>query len=389
MAQIITSPLASQEMANNLIDPVRQSLENLANMQLQNIEKQKQRFNVFAGLSTMMPPEQAQAMSFLPPEMLSKIIPQMQKQQQAQQNLKNYMQGQQGQQYMGGQGQFGVGQPGGSELDRESQAGQQAFMEAYQLSNGNVAIAKRAEQDAMKRMQQERLQKEKMEKSTKEFAYKETRSYRDDLEKKYRNAKSDLQGLDVQYELVNTGKLHGPKKKLLLDIVGNYMNLDELGKSALMNTESQVFEKMSIPYFRDLKTKFGARPTQFEAKQLQKSFPTLYQNDDGKKIIIDFMRHDRRTNIKERELANKIVKQNGGTPPLDLSSKTLEKLDEWEAKAYKTFKSRISQTLAKKGAPKLPASQVGKGKIYKNKSNNIYYISNGKSWELLMSDSKV
>jgi len=74
MAQIITSPLASQEMTRRIGDPIMQSLQNLTNMQLQSINKQKERSNMMAGLSSLMPQKQAEAMSYLPPNIINSIM---------------------------------------------------------------------------------------------------------------------------------------------------------------------------------------------------------------------------------------------------------------------------------------------------------------------------
>jgi len=77
MAQILTGPTMAQMSAQRIGDPVMQSLQNLTNMQLQSIDQQKQRSNTMAGLSALMPQKQAEAMSYLPPEVLRSIMPGM------------------------------------------------------------------------------------------------------------------------------------------------------------------------------------------------------------------------------------------------------------------------------------------------------------------------
>jgi len=204
MAQILTGPTPSQMAAQQIGNPILESLQSLASMQIDNINKQKERSNIFAGLSTLMPPEQAQAMSFLPENMLKMIIPQMQKEQQKQQNLEAFRRSQQGvtpsatlgdldpstlgqqtqqpmdqvtplvslepdtlgqevpqgMEQLGTPEQFGQQQGDPTEeqqLAAEEAAGQKAFEDAYMLSNGNAPAALRAKEDVMGRMQKERL----------------------------------------------------------------------------------------------------------------------------------------------------------------------------------------------------------------------------------------
>jgi len=74
MAIISNTPTPSQVMGQNITNPVAQSLQRLTQMQLQNIENQKQRGDMVAGLSALMPKEQAEAVSHLPTPLLNTFL---------------------------------------------------------------------------------------------------------------------------------------------------------------------------------------------------------------------------------------------------------------------------------------------------------------------------
>lgn len=66
MAYILQKPSAGQQVAYNVGSPIISALQNLAQMQLQNMQQQKQRASMLAGLSSFMSPENAQMFSYLP-----------------------------------------------------------------------------------------------------------------------------------------------------------------------------------------------------------------------------------------------------------------------------------------------------------------------------------
>ena len=250
--------------------------------------------------------------------------------------------------------------------------------------------ARIARQEALvekKMAQQERLAEKKSEQEDKKFSFTETRKYRDQVNTNSKNARSDLQNLRMQKDLIKTGKLMGPKETAFLDIVGSYFNLDENGKSAFKNAQTQVFEKLSVPYFRGLKEKFGARPTQWDAQQLQKSFPSLYQTDAGKEVIIEFMEHDSMSNIKEKKISDEIIRRNNGIPPIDLASQVEDRLSTWKDKEYLKLRKNVSRILAKESGPNFSAEKAGKDAMLES-DDGIVFRSNGKEWELVFSDTQ-
>lgn len=67
MAQILNTPTIAQMAAQQIGSPITNALQSLANMQVENLQKQKQRSEIVSGLSSLIPREQAEAISYLPP----------------------------------------------------------------------------------------------------------------------------------------------------------------------------------------------------------------------------------------------------------------------------------------------------------------------------------
>lgn len=233
--------------------------------------------------------------------------------------------------------------------------------------------------------QQERLAEKKISVGEKKLAFGETKTYRDQTDTASKHARSDLQNLKMQEDLIKTGKLIGPRASVFLDIAGNFLGLDESGKTAFKNAESTVFEKLSIPYFRGLKEKFGSRPTQWDAQQLQKSFPSLYQTTAGKKVIIEFMKHDAMSAIKEKQIKDNVIAENKDIPPLNLNAQVDDRLSKWKDKEYLKLRVKASEALVEESGPTISARDAGKGRMVKDKKSDIIYISDGKKWKMKFS----
>ena len=253
------------------------------------------------------------------------------------------------------------------------------------LRNPNLKPEHRLKIEQM--AQQAQIAEQTASASDKRFAYTETKKYRDKVDESARNTKGDLQNLKMQKALVKAGKMMGAKEAAFLDVVGNVLGLSENAKTAFKNSDTTVFEKLSIPYFRDLKVKFGSRPTQYEAELLQKSFPSLYQSKEGQLVIIDFMEHDAKNNAKEAEIKDDIIRENNNIPPLDLASQTSKRLAPWQANEYAKLRTRVAKVLSHDFAPDLSAAEAGKGTMLKSDAGGIFK-SDGKKWNLLLPDSE-
>ena len=254
-------------------------------------------------------------------------------------------------------------------------------MQTY-AAGDDIGTAIRAGQQAQKIAQREMEQAENRKFKEKQLALSETKTYRDAIDKTAKNAQTDLQALRTQEDLVKSGKLIGPKSLLFLDKVSDMIGLNEIQRSALKNNESVVFEKLSIPFFRSLKETFGARPTQWDAQQIAKGFPSLYQSDKGKLIINDFMTMQKKADIEAQKIKNNLIKQNNGVPPLDLSVQVDDKLESFKENQYKIFRNKMDNHLVTNGPPVSLAEKLGKDATVEGE-NGVVFVSDGTKWSVL------
>ena len=341
-----------------------QGLQQLVGGKLEQLKTQQ-------ALSTLgISPQQAQGISNLPPQLRDVVAKQIMQQQNNLGFARN-LAGLTGQPSVSGQ----EGQPSNLQTVSNMLPGQnQAGMDINQL-----AKFKPEQQLKIAEMnRQSNLQNTKI-------ALNETKTYRDELDKAASNTREDYEGLKAQKSLVESGKLMGPKSAFLLDLVGNYLNFDENMKTAFKNGETQVFEKLNVPYFRSLKDSYGSRPTQWDAQQFQKGFASIYQTKAGKEVILENMMNKAEIKIQEQKIKDAIIRRNGGIPPLDLRSQVDEQLQPFRDQQYKKLQKTTSDILTKQYAPKQIAD---KGTMVTSDDNGVTFISNGKNWEVMYSDNQ-
>jgi len=375
MPQIIKARSRATQLGQGLGDALNRGmktgLDQLISTKLKQLTDRQREEKTETGLNSLLQnPEEAQALSGLDPKLLGEAL-KLKQREKGFESLSSLMgfAPQQQQQPIEGQ--------------EESLVDQQQLQ---QPSGGiNPGLSTKELMDFAGFQQREKFQQQKIGQKEKEFAFNFTKNFTERVNKNARDAKGTLQNLKTQRDLVNRGKLIGPRQNVLLDFVGNALGLDEEGKTAFKNADSIVFEKLSVPFFKDLKEKFGARPTQWDAQQLKKSFPTLYQSDVGKKIIIDFMEHDSNSQLQEKRITNQIINENGGVPPLDLESQVTDRLEKWKDKSYLKLRNKASEVLAEQYSPSISAEKAGKGQKG-IASDGTILISTGKKWKVLFSD---
>lgn len=172
------------------------------------------------------------------------------------------------------------------------------------------------------------LQLQKQQTATKEktTAFKETQKVRQEILQKKQSAEDNVKRLDRMENLLNTGKLTNPIYKGILEKAG-------IDIPALMNPESQEFEKLSFDLTAGMAKDFGNRINIAEFKTFLKRVPSLSQTDEGKRRVIEnFKNISIMPNILRHQAMQDILQENNGIPPLDLQEKIEErvgpKLDE-------------------------------------------------------------
>lgn len=182
-----------------------------------------------------------------------------------------------------------------------------ATMMAVDPNLGRAAMAER--QAGLKRTQDER-----------KLALQETKDVRKEYAEKSRKAKDFDLRLDRMDELVKEGKLISPFFNAFLEKAG-------LDIPALKNPQSQEFDKLVSDLTRDIRSRFGARITNFELRIFLKSIPGLSQTDSGKKRVIENLRLLNEADIVRNDAKKEVIRRHGGTPPIDLEDQVEETAD--------------------------------------------------------------
>jgi hypothetical protein len=390
-----------ESVGNRLGQGLSQGLQALAQMKLQQYQQKQQE----PGLQQMFPemkPEGIQALSRLSPEYAKYAIPQMLKNAQLQKSLQYIDQtsgGNQGDQ-TGGlgilNGSSGVRPslatkaiPASTNLTTAPTSGNVPIKTKPSIQPSNlpelnrpistnaakIAVAMGSPVDKAIRIQQE---DRKIAAKDRQFAIKtqlaETKKGRETVSEAARYAPEDLRNLNIQKNLVASGQLIGQ------------LGLDASQIEAFKNGESQVFTKLSVPYFRQLKPKFGAKPTQWDAQQLQKSFPNLYQTDEGKLVIIEMMMDDAKMARKTMRMQEQIINENGGIPPLNLAEMLDQRMESYRAKRFAKLKNDISNVMVATAGPGMSAEaafkeaqRIGMEPVVQNE-NGVQFRTDGKKW---------
>lgn len=172
-----------------------------------------------------------------------------------------------------------------------------------------------------------------------------------DFRKKHKVAKEDLQSLERLEELEKNGELDNEAYTAFLDGIG-------LDLPALKSPGSQEFNKIVNNFVRNIKDIFGARISNQELEQFMLTLPNLSQSPEGRKRVIANLKKVARTNYEYGKVAQEILKENKGIPPIDIADKVEERIDKRLDKVADQFKVDI-----KKPVPE-SANRLGVGLSY-------------------------
>lgn len=188
-------------------------------------------------------------------------------------------------------------------------------------------------------------------------AYKDTAPYRTKVLEEKSAAQNVLDDLDRMKEL-ETGDAQ-------LDTPGYVEFLERSGFDipALMKPDSEEFQKLRQTQLRDAKQYFGGRVSNFEMEQFLKSIPSLNQSPEGRKRVIANMERINKLKVKTADIMRKIIKDNKGVPPLDLSEKVEERMGPEREKIAEQFKKDLKREVPKGQSTYATAIQALLGNI--------------------------
>lgn len=189
-----------------------------------------------------------------------------------------------------------------------------------------------------------------------------------------KSANDSIRTLDRMEELNKGGKLINPilykgLTKLGLDIQG------------LMNADTQEFEKLTTEFLKGMKSIFGARVSNIEMQQFVKGIPSLMQTPAGREAVIRNMRTVAQGAKIKANAMRDIMKENGGTPPLDLEERISERIDPQMNELSDNFRQGIEAPKAGDRLTSLPpAASFASGSIITNKKTGQRMKSDGSKW---------
>lgn len=187
---------------------------------------------------------------------------------------------------------------------------------------------------AADRARLQKLQKEEreMDLAERKFAYKKQLDIDKSTEKTYENIlerhKSATENdwrLSKLGALVEKGNLASPLAAALIKTAG--IKGFGIDLSALMNADSQEFQKLSTDFIKGAKAIFGARVTEGEIRLFLQTVPTLMQTAEGKRRVIRNMKLFNQADKIRFNIMSQIIDENNGNRP-----KNLGKLVEQRAK---------------------------------------------------------
>lgn len=200
-------------------------------------------------------------------------------------------------------------------IQEQQQAPQQAKPNslAEVLLRPRLTPEHRLKVEALK--QQKDIAQQRLSAKEQEEVNKETKPFYDTVQKQARVAKDANARLDKFEDLIKRENLTSPVFAAFLKTLSNGIFGFGIDLSALMNADSQEFEKLSNDFIKDAKEFFPGRVTDVDLKAFLKTIPTLSQTRAGKLRVIKNMREFNAIKLAQKEASDKILKQTGGRRP--------------------------------------------------------------------------
>lgn len=205
----------------------------------------------------------------------------------------------------------------------------QKFRDFIRQKKINLTPAQRKEAES------QIMEQEKLAEDRKKNALAETRKYREKVNEEYETARDQLQDLERLDELNKGGKLDDAAWTTFLEESG-------LNIPALLDPNSQEFQKTALGFLRSGRSIFGSRLTDFDVKQLLQMIPTLSQSPQGRGRIIATLRRLARGKELNYKAMRDIMRENKGIPPDDLREQINDRIKGPLNDLYKKFKKEIA-----------------------------------------------
>lgn len=208
--------------------------------------------------------------------------------------------------------------------------------------------------DQRKTASKEKVEEKKLSSKEKSEAFKETKEFRKEIFDAAKSARQDLHDLDRLEELNKDGKLDTPGYI-------EFLNRSGLSIPALMNPESQEFQKIQQGFLRQAKNYLGSRISNFELEQFLKTIPSLSQSNEGRQRVIANLKRFSRVALEYNNTLKEVIDENKGIPPLDLSQKVDDRIEKKLDKISEKFKEDLNKPVPKEQSALVTATQAALG----------------------------
>lgn len=199
---------------------------------------------------------------------------------------------------------------------------------------------KREREKLVLKKQQDIREQQKMQQAEKLAAFKETKKMREAILEKSKAAKEQLREYERMEELEQTGKLDTPGYVEFLERSG-------LSIPALTNPESEEFKKIQMQFMNGMRSVFGGKVSNLEMTNFLSAIPTLSNSPQGRKRILANLKYLAKADMAYSDAMKEIIKENKGTPPLDLG----EQIDDRIGSKLDAIAKKFKKDLAKPVPP--------------------------------------
>jgi hypothetical protein len=333
---------------------IADALQGLAHGKLNQMLQQQQSERTASGLSALgIPPQEAQQISMLPPDLQSLIV-------------KNYLQGAESaglnQALMGLNGEGISPEEGLAPQEIEQEVPQQQkispfatpqeiaahFMQQQkaapqsqlrQLNKQNQLVAPESAkkpqsfQDILRNprlssdqklkvaaLQQQRQQHlEKLSAKQQQEVDKETKPYYDEIYKGAKAAKESDIRLDRMERLIHRGNLTKPGWVAAVESISK-IPVFGVDLSWALHPDTQEFQKLSTDFLKNAKDYFGTRLTDADLKAFLQTIPNAKQTNQAKLRVISNLRSFNEIAKIKKKAADDIIKRNNGRRPASFDS---------------------------------------------------------------------
>ncbi len=248
------------------------------------------------------------------------------------------------------------------QLPQQSISPKERAIEPQQIkTNQPKSFAETLAQPTLKEQRQLDYQQKKLDQAERKLAnqekiqaYKATEKVRSEINKEAKSAKAELKDFNEMQELNESGKLDTPGYV-------EFLNRSGFDIPALLNPESEAFQKIATNQLRNAKTYFGGKVSNEEMKQFLKAIPQLSNSSEGRKRVIAMLKDQARLKVEYQNAMKDIIKENKGIPPLDLEVQVSDRIDKVQDKLAAKFKKDLARPVPKGQNRIITAAQAAAG----------------------------